>query len=67
MAGLVVFVVVIVGVVALMWFGWRHRAGALARGIGAAGAGYNSYVGFRGPPAASDRASDDGLTRADDR
>ena len=46
-------VVVIAGILVvncLLWYIWKHRTGAMARGVGAAGARYNELYGQGRPP-----------------
>jgi hypothetical protein len=49
-SGLAIFLLVMAAVIGLIWVAWRHRRGALARGIGSAGAAYNDHYGQGRPP-----------------
>ena len=46
MDGLVIFLVVMAVVVGALWYLFKNRRGAAARGIGAAGSRYNEFYGF---------------------
>ncbi|MEP6562087.1 MAG: hypothetical protein ABJD68_13555 [Nakamurella sp.] len=48
--GQVVIVAIILGVVVLLYYLWKHREGPAARGLGAAGAEYNVLYGQGAPP-----------------
>lgn len=47
----------ILAVICLLWYVWSHRAGALARGVGAAGARYSELYGQGRPPSISPPAA----------
>lgn len=47
---LIVLAVVIAAVVVFLWYVWGHKAGALGRGIDAAGSRYNEFYGLGSPP-----------------
>ena len=49
MTGAIVIVGILV-VICLLWYIWSHQTGALARGVGAAGARYNELYGQGQPP-----------------
>ena len=50
MVGQIIIIAVILGVVSLFYYLWKHRAGRLARGIGAAGSEYNMLYGQGAAP-----------------
>jgi len=43
-------ILVLVAVVAVLTYAWKHRTGRLARGVGSAGAAYNELYGQGRPP-----------------
>lgn len=49
MTGLIV-IAALLSVMGLLWYIWRHRTGAAARGIAAAGIRYNELSGQGRPP-----------------
>jgi len=53
----------LLGVMGLLWYVWRHRAGTAARGIGAAGSRYNELYGQGRPlemPSAASQTTAEG-------